>query len=138
MQDVLHHLLIADGLLSRAAERAVAGNQAADFFDKAGGEHLFDTGVDPLVEFFARPGEDEGFHFGSGAAFVELRLQVAQPLAGELENFQAADDAALVVGMQLGGEQRVDHLQPLVQGAKRQRFSSSSICRRKSQSAGGP
>jgi hypothetical protein len=80
----------------RAAWRAGRG-----LLDETAGKHLFDAGVDALVKLVARPGEDKDFGLRGGAAFVELRLQVTQPLAGKLEDFQAADDAALVVGVQL-------------------------------------
>ena len=117
--------MVADGLHRGAAERAVFGQEPANFLHEAGGEHLLDAGIDAPVQLFARPGKDEDLDGRGGAAFVELRLQMAESLAGELENFQAANDPPLVVGMQFGGQQRIDDLQPLVQCGQRQRLQLS-------------
>ena len=72
-------------------------SKLADFFHQPRGEHLLDAGVDPPVQLVARPGKHEDLGLRGRPALVELRLQVAQPLAGELEDFQAADDPPLVV-----------------------------------------
>src|SRR5437762_9342364 len=74
------------------------------------------------MQLLAWPGEHKDLDCRSRPSFVKLRLQVTEPLARELEDFQAADDPPPVIWMQLRGQEWVDDLQSLVQRRQRQRF----------------
>ena len=113
--DVLDHLAIAHRLGRRLAQRAILGQEAADFLNQTGREHRLDPPVDPLMEFVSRPIEYENAAFVGSSPRVELLLQLADGSARLLENLQRPNQSSRVVGMEPLGRDGVDLGQASVQ-----------------------
>jgi hypothetical protein len=54
---MLDDLAVPDGLRGRAAQLAIRTQQRLYFRDEFPREHPLDSGIDPLMKFFARPAQ---------------------------------------------------------------------------------
>ncbi len=100
-------LFVAEGLACLLAE-PIGLPEAADFVDEAGVDHGFDAGVDAVVDGLDGPVEADDEGVGAGAALMPFILEVGEAAAGELVDFNGADGAFMVVGVDPGGGFGVD------------------------------
>lgn len=112
--DVGEELFVAEsfaGLRVGGGSEGAGSVKGSDFIEEAGFHHLFDAGVDARVDEFGGPVQDDEAvgNFGFGIRDVGLRsiplcLVGADGFAGEVEDFEGADGAAFVIGVDaLGG-----------------------------------
>lgn len=98
---------IADGLRRLIGESGGLGEEATDFANEPGGDHLFDASIDAVGLVFARAAEADSA-VGVSRWAGPLLLLLADGAAGAFENFERAFDAAEIVGVNAGGGVGVD------------------------------
>jgi hypothetical protein len=105
---IVAQLFVADAAGGFFGKAAGVVAEAANLFNEARVDHGFDAGIDAAAEdvLFPLDAEEEGVHGGVGG--IPLGLEGGDGCAGEAEDFQRANDAAEVIGMNASGGGGID------------------------------